>query len=134
MFVHSFKIGTKVPRKYFFDKYYIPLAEIEDLNELIDVKPFFDQLVKNKQEAYEKLIEMSRNNHYTGNLLDISYYQNYYKLIGIDLSRQTNTNIPQQINFTEKLKENDGATMFFIAEKQQKTILNSSLGSLIVTE
>ena len=134
MFVHSFKIGTKVPRKYFFDKYYIPLAEIEDLTELIDVKPFFDQLVKNKQEAYEKLIEMSRNNHYTGNLLDISYYQNYYKLIGIDLSRQTNTNIPQQINFTEKLKENDGATMFFIAEKQQKTILNSSLGSLIVTE
>ena len=134
MFVHSFKIGTKVPRKYFFDKYYIPLAEIEDLNELIDVKPFFDQLVKNKQEAYEKLIEMSRNNHYTGNLLDISYYQNYYKLIGIDLSRQTNTNIPQQINFTEKLKENDGATMFFIAEKQQKTILNSSLVSLIVTE
>ena len=134
MFVHPFKIGTKVPTKYFFDKYYIPLVEIEDLNELIDVKPFFDQLVKNKQEAYEKLIEMSRNNHYTGNLLDISYYQNYYKLIGIDLSRQTNTNIPQQINFTEKLKENDGATMFFIAEKQQKTILNSSLVSLIVTE
>ena len=111
MFVHSFKIGTKVPTKYFFDKYYIPLEEIEDLNELIDVKPFFDQLVKNKQKAYEKVIEMSRNNHYTGNILDISYYQNYYKLIGINLSRQTNTNIPQQ-----------------------KTILNSSLGSLIVTE
>ena len=42
--------------------------------------------------------------------------------------------IPQQINFTEKLEEDDGATMFFIAEEQQKAILNFSLNSLIVTE
>ena len=40
----------------------------------------------------------------------------------LDLSRQTNTNIPQQINFTGKLEKDDGATMFFIAEKQQKTV------------
>ena len=46
---------------------------------------------------------MSENNDYTtGNLLDYVYHQNYYKLIDIDLSRQTNKNIPQQINFTEK--------------------------------
>ena len=46
---------------------------------------------------------MSKNNDYTtGNLLDYVYHQNYYKLIDIDLSRQTNKNIPQQINFTEK--------------------------------
>ena len=39
----------------------------------------------------------------------------------------------QQINFTGKLKD-DGATMFFIGEKQQKTILNFSLDLLIVSE
>ena len=51
------------------------------------------------------------------------------KLIGIDLLRQTN-----KINFTGKLGEDDdGATMFFIVEKEQKTILNFSLDSLIVT-
>ena len=78
---------------------------------------------------------MSRSNDYkTGNLLDFSYHQNYYKLIGIDLSRQTNTSISKQINFIGKLEENNGATMFFIALKEQKTILNFSLGSLIVTE
>ena len=78
---------------------------------------------------------MSRSNDYkTGNLLDFSYHQNYYKLIGIDLSRQTNTSISQQINFIGKLEENNGATMFFIALKEQKTILNFSLASLIVTE
>ena len=43
-------------------------------------------------------------------------------------------NIPQQINFTRKLEEDDGATMFFIAEKQQKVMTNFSLDSLIVTE
>ena len=44
-----------------------------------------------------------------------------------------NTTITQQIKFTEILEEDDGAKMFFNAEKQQKAILNFSLGSLIVT-
>ena len=78
---------------------------------------------------------MSRNDNYTTeNLLDFSYHQNYYKLISIDLSRQTNTSISQQINFVGKLEKDDGATMFFIAEKQQKTILNFSLDLFIVTK
>ena len=77
---------------------------------------------------------MSRNDDYTWHLLDLSYHQNYYKLIGKDLSRETNRNISQQINFTGKLEEDDGATMFFIAEEQQKSILNLSLDLLIVTE
>ena len=62
------------------------------------------------------------------------YHQNYYKNIGIDLSRQNDTSIPQQITFTGKLEEDDGVTMIFIAEKQQKNIPNFSLDSLIVTE
>ena len=57
-----------------------------------------------------------------------------YKLIGINLSGQTNTSIPPQINFTGKLEEDDGATMLFFccffcfAEKLQKTILNLNYG------
>ena len=48
-------------------------AEIKDFNALINNKPLFDQTVKSKQEAYEKIIEMSRNDDYlTGNLLDFS--------------------------------------------------------------
>ena len=31
----------------------------------------------------------------TGNLLDYLYHQKYYKLIGITLSRQRNTSVPQ---------------------------------------
>ena len=78
---------------------------------------------------------MSTNDDYTARkLLNYLYHQNYYKLIGIDLSRQANTNILLQINFTGKLEEDDGSIMFFITDKQQKTILNFSLDSLIVTE
>ena len=73
---------------------------------------------------------MRRNDNYTtGTLLDYSYHQSCYELTGICLSRQTNTKIPQKINFTGKLEENDGAVMFFIAEYQQETILNISLNS-----
>ena len=123
LFVLSFKNGNNDPRRDSFDKYYMPLVEIKDFNILIDNKPFFDQPVKNKQEVCEKLIEMSTNDdHTTGNLLDYLYHQNYYKLIGIDLSRQTNSIIHQQINFVGKLEEDKSATMFFTAEKQQKTI------------
>ena len=96
MSVLSFKNDSNDPTRDSFDKYYLSLVEIKEFNALIDKKPFFDHAVKNKQEAYEKLIEMSKNyDCATGNLLDFSYHQNYYKLIGIDLSRQTNTNIPE---------------------------------------
>ena len=67
----------------------MPLVEVKDFNALIDKKSFFDQPVKNKQDAYEKLIEMSRNDDYTtGNLLDLSYRQKDYKRIVIGLFRQ----------------------------------------------
>ena len=66
---------------------------------------------------------MSRTHDYlTGNLLHYLYHQNYYKLIDIDLSRETNTRIPQQINFVGKLDEDDCATMCFVSEKQQKLL------------
>ena len=78
---------------------------------------------------------MSRNDDYTtGSLLDCLHHENYYKLIGIDLSRQTNTSISQQINFVGKLEEDDGAVMFFIAQKRQNTILKISLNSLIASQ
>ena len=64
---------------------------------------------------------MSRNNVYTaGNLLDFSYHQNYYNLIGIDLSRQINMSTPQQVNFVRKLEEGDGATMFLLLKNSIK--------------
>ena len=116
LFALSFKNGDNDPTRNSFDKYDIPLVEIKYFNALIDNKAFFDHPVgKSKQEAYGKLLEMLRNDDYTtGSLLDFLYHQNYYKLIVIDLSRQTNMSFPQQINFAGKLEEGDGATVFLL--------------------
>ena len=135
LFVLSFKIGDNEPAKDSFERHYMHSVEIKDFfTAFIDKKPIF-LLVKNKQEAYAKLIEMSKNDDYaTGNLLDYLHHEKYYKLIGIDLSIQTKMSILQQINFTGKLEEDDGATMVFISVKQQKNILNFSLNSFTITE
>ena len=88
-----------------------------------DVKTFFDLPVKNEEEFYEKIIDMSRNNDYaTGNLLDFAYFKENYRLIAIDLSKQTELKVPKQISFVGKLEgKNNGATMFFIIEKSKET-------------
>ena len=50
---------------------YMSLVAFKDFDTLIDNKLFLDQHVKDKQEGYEKLAEMSRTNGYTrGNRLD----------------------------------------------------------------
>ena len=45
-----------------FSKYYLPKVEIKDFNMLIDGKSFFDVPVKNKEERYEKIMSISKNN------------------------------------------------------------------------
>ena len=63
-----------------FSKYYFTKFEIKDLNVLIDGKSFFEIPIKNKEEAYEAIIEMSKNNDYTtGNLLDYEYFKDLSK-------------------------------------------------------
>ena len=47
---------------------------------------------------------------------------------------ETNTAVPQGINFTGKLEEDKGATIFFIARKQQKTILNCDFRFIKITQ
>ena len=80
--------------------------------------------VKNKEEEYETIIDISQNTDCTtGNLLDYEYFSKHYKLIAIDLSKQIqleNLDLKQQINFIGKL-EDDRATMFFIIEKSEET-------------
>ena len=56
---------------------------------LIGREPFFETSVKNKEEAYEAIIEMSKIDDYTtGNSLDYEYFSEHYKLIAINLSKK----------------------------------------------
>ena len=133
LFVLSFPRNNNADSRYSFSNYYVPKVQIKDFNVLIDRKCFFDLSVKNEEEAYEKIIEMSNNNDCTtGNLLDFAYFKKHYKLTAIDLSKQTKLKDPQQINFIGKLLKNTGATMFFIIEKSEETTFNFSQNSVTI--
>ena len=96
------------------------------------MKKFIWFASKNEEEAYEKIIDMSNNNDCTtGNLLDFAYFKENYKLVAIDLSKQTKLKDPQQIDFIGKLENQDhGATMFYTIEKSEETTFNFSQNSV----
>ena len=102
---------------------------------LTDGKPLFEIPVKNKEEAYEAIIEMSKNGDYTtGNFLDYEYFKDHYQLIAIDLSKKIkleNPDLKQHINFIGRLEENN-ETMFFIIVKKEETIFDFSQNSVVV--
>ena len=81
LFVLTFQIiagenNTTKDYRDSFSHYYVPNARIKDFNVLIDGKSFFDLPVKNEEEAYEKIIDMSNDNDYTtGNWLDFAYFK-----------------------------------------------------------
>ena len=78
-----------VANRQSFSTFYMPRVMIKNFNVIIDKLAFFDLPIKSEEVAYEKAIDISRNNKYTtGNLLDYDYFKKYYKLIAIDLSKQ----------------------------------------------
>ena len=110
-------------------QFYLPKVMVKDYNVIIDKLAFFDLRTKTEEEAYEKIIDISRNNEYTtGNLLDYDYFKKYYKLSAIDLSKQQvlqeNEDLIQQISFIGRLTE--AANVFIIIGKKENTILEFS--------
>ena len=107
---------------------------MKNVNVLIDGKRFFGTPMKNKEEAYEKIINMSKtSNCLTGNFLDYDYFSKHYRVIVNDLSRQIeleNPDLKQQINFIGRLDRDNAATVFFIMEKSEETAFNCSQHSV----
>ena len=92
-----------------------------------------------------KLLQQAQGDHYrTGCLLDYNYFNEHYKMIAIDYSKQQALNpdlkVRQQINFTGNLIHknnddqdiNDSTIMFFIIEEVKETILEFSHGTVKV--
>ena len=113
-----------------FSQFYLPRVMVKDSDVIIDKLAFFDLPIKNEEEAYEKIIDISKTNEYTtGNLLDYDYFKKYYKLIAIYLSKQQvlleNEDLIQQINLVGRIEEEE-ANIFIIIEKKEYTILEFS--------
>ena len=122
LFVLSFARTATGDHRDSFSHYYVLNVRTKDFNVLIGGKSFFNMPVKDEEEAYKKIIEMSRNNDYTpGNLLDFVYLKTNYKLVAIDFSKQTKLKKPQQISFIGRRFAVGGGTMIFIIEKSEET-------------
>ena len=124
-----FLVYQNVDDRQSYDEFYLPKVMVKDYNVIIDKLAFFDLPIKTEEEAYEKIIDISRNNEFTtGNLLDYDYFKKYYTLIAIDLRKQQvlqeNEDLIQQINFIEKLEE--AANVSIIIEKKENAILEFS--------
>ena len=105
-----------------YSQFYLPKVMVKDFNVIIDKLAFVDLPIKTEEEAYEKIIDISKNSEYRiGNLLDYDYFKKYYKLIAIDLSKrqvlQENEDFIQQISFIGRLEE--AANVFIIIEKKK---------------
>ena len=90
-----------------------------------------DQPVKSNMRTYDNIQKIATgqgDDYSTGCLLDYNYFNKYYEMIVIDLSKQqkldTDPKSIQQINFTGNLDLAKGATMFFIIEEAKETILS----------
>ena len=118
-----------IDNRHSYSRFYFPNVMVKDYNVIIDKLAFFDLPIKTEEEAYEKIIDISRNKEYTtGNLLDYDYFKKYYKLIAIDLSKQQvlqeNKDLIQQINFIGILEQ--AANVFIIIEEKENSILKFS--------
>ena len=108
--------------------YYLYLIQIKQYTQ-----DLIDQPVKNDLRTYDNIWKITTgegDDYTTGYLLDYNYFNEYYEMISIDLSKQqafdANPKAIQQINFIGNLNRkdnqdwniNDNTTMFFISNLQ----------------
>ena len=70
---------------------------------MIDGKNFFDQPVKSNMRTYDNIqkIATGQGDDYTAAcLLDYNYFNNYYKMIAIDLNKQQALDVNPKRNTT----------------------------------
>ena len=91
---------------------------------MIDGRNFFYQPVKNNLITYDNIRKIATgqgDDYATGCLLDYHYFNNYSKMIAIDLSKQQAVDADpkaiQQFNFTANLDRDRNTTMLFIIEE-----------------
>ena len=72
-------------------KYFLPRVKIENYNIEIDGRNFYDQPINDSIKQYDEIRKISTgqgDDYTTGCLLDFAYFENNYRLIAVDLSKQ----------------------------------------------
>ena len=115
--------------------YYLQKVEIKDYNFMINGKNFFNQPIKNNKATYDNIRKIAigyGDDYTTGCLLDYSYFNENYKMIVVDLSKQKALDFDpkaiQQINFIVNLDRAGNTRVYFILEEEKETVLDFSQG------
>ena len=126
-----------------YEKCFLPRVKIENYNIEIDGRNFYDQPINDSVKQYDEIRKVSTgqgDDYTTGCLLDFAYFENNYRLIAADLSKQkalvADSRAIRQIIFTGKIKAavaNTRIVIFCILEKSKETILEFLKGTTKVS-
>ena len=113
-----------------YKKYFLPRVKIENYNIEIDERNFSHQPINDSIKQYDEVRKISTgqgDDYTTGCLLDFAYFEEDYRLIAVDLSKQkaldADPKAIQQIIFTAQV-DDQTLTVFYILEKSKETMLN----------
>ena len=128
LFVMAYNRANGQPTRNGQQKYYLPRIDLEKYNVIIDGRNFYDNPIESNIEKYRKLkkVMIGKGEDYTrGSLLDFNYFDKYYKLVAVDLSKQKELDADpraiQQIGFKYMLGTN--STIYWVLEKFKETTL-----------
>ena len=100
---------------------------------MTDGRNIFDQPLNSITKTYKNIRKIAtgqRDDYATGCLLDYPYFEDHYKMIAIDLSKQqvldAYPRAIHQINFTANLDIAGNTTKFFIIEEAKETVFEFS--------
>ena len=135
----GFATGGNYPTLEGYRKYYLPRVDITNYNVLIDGRNFYDQPINSEIRQYDEIRKVATgkgDNYATGCLLDYKYFEDFYKLVAIDLSKQKELDADpraiQQIEFIGKLSAD--SFPLHVLEKSKETVLEFYKGTAKVIE
>ena len=115
-------------------KYYLPRIDLKKYNVIIDGSNFYVNPIERNIEKYResKKVMIGKGEDYTtGSLLDFNYFNEHYKLVAVDLSKQkeldTDPRAIQQIEFKYMLQTD--STIYWVLEKSKEIILEFYKGT-----
>ena len=91
LFVMAYNRANDQPTRNGQRKYYLPRIDSEKYNVIIDGRNFYDNPIESDIEKYRELKKVmigKVEDYTTGSLLDLNYFDKYYKLVAVDLSKQ----------------------------------------------
>ena len=105
LFAMAYNRANGQPTRIGQRKYYLSRIDLEKYNVIIDGRNFYDNPTESNIEKYRQLKKVmigKEEDNTTGSLFDFNYFDKYYKLVAVDLSKQKESDAdPRAIQQTE---------------------------------